>query len=147
MFAVFNSVYLCTHSPLENFTDNKYNFTYRFARAQKLVSRWKRETYVLRAFEKKLLKGIFGRQREEITGKSWTFINEELIICFLRNNTSVITWNSMRWAEHAHSWGRIERDRAFETLGGRIMQHCIAVGTAMDSSAGGYVEDGGTGEE
>jgi hypothetical protein len=66
-----------------------------------------REEHRLRVFEKRVLRGIFGPKRDEVTG-GWRKLHEELH--GLHPSPSivrVIKAKRMRWAEHAAHMGEV----------------------------------------
>jgi hypothetical protein len=52
-------------------------------------------------FENRVLRGIFGTKRDEVTGGWRKFHHEELYNWYLSPNIILSTISRMRWAEHA----------------------------------------------
>jgi hypothetical protein len=60
-----------------------------------------REERRLRVFENRVLRGIFGAKRDEVTGEWRKLHNEELNdMCCLPNIAPPVKWGRMRWAGH-----------------------------------------------
>ena len=65
-----------------------------------------REERKLRAFEKMVLRRIFGARRDEVTGEWRRLHNEELSDLYSSPNiVRVIKWRRMRWAGHVTRMG------------------------------------------
>jgi len=64
-----------------------------------------REERRLRAFENRVLRGIFGSKRNEVTGEWRKLPNEELNLYSSPNIVPVIKSRRMRWAEHVARMG------------------------------------------
>jgi len=65
-----------------------------------------REERRLRVFENRVLRGIFGPKRDEVTGEWRKLRNEELNdLCCLENIVQVIKSRRMRWAGHVARMG------------------------------------------
>jgi hypothetical protein len=63
----------------------------------------------LRVFENRVLRGIFGPKRDEVTGEWRKLHNEELNdLCSLPNIVRVVKSRRMRWALHIARMGRRE---------------------------------------
>jgi hypothetical protein len=63
----------------------------------------------LRVFEKRVLRGIFGPKRDEVTGEWRKFHNEELHYLYSSPNiVRVIKSRRMKWAGHVARMGRRE---------------------------------------
>ena len=68
-----------------------------------------REERRLRLFENRVLRGIFGPKRDEVTGEWRKLHNEELNDLYCSPNVvRVIKWRRMRWAGHVAFMGRGE---------------------------------------
>jgi hypothetical protein len=76
-----------------------------------------REERGLRSFQNRVLKGIFGPKRDEVTGEWRRLHNKELYaLYFSRNIIRVIKSRRMRWAGHVARMG--ERRDAYSIFGG-----------------------------
>jgi hypothetical protein len=65
-----------------------------------------REERMLRAFEKRVLRRVFGPKRDEVTGEWRKLHSEELNDRYsLRNNVRVVKSRTMRWAGHVARMG------------------------------------------
>ena len=74
-----------------------------------------REEHSLRAFVNRVLRRIFGRKRDEVTGEWRRLHNEELYALHLSPNIiRVIKLRRLRWAGHAARMG--ERRGAYRDL-------------------------------
>ena len=69
-----------------------------------------REERRLRVFENRVLRGIFGSERDEVTGEWRKLHNEDLSdLYFLPNIVRVVKWRRMRWAGHVARMGQGRR--------------------------------------
>jgi hypothetical protein len=76
-----------------------------------------REERKLRAFENRVLRGVFGPKRDEATGEWRKLLNEELNDSFSSTNiVRVIKSRRMRWVEHVARMG--ERRGVYRVLVG-----------------------------
>ena len=73
-----------------------------------------REERRLRAFENRVLRGIFGSKRNEVTGEWRKLPNEELNLYSSPNIVPVIKSRRMRWAGHVARMG----ERSMQGFGG-----------------------------
>ena len=74
-----------------------------------------REERRLRVFGNRVLRRVFGRKRDEVTGEWRKLHNEELSNPYsLPNNVQVVKSRRMRWAGHV-AWGR---ERGVQGSGG-----------------------------
>jgi hypothetical protein len=62
----------------------------------------------LRVFESRVLRRIFGRRRDEVTGEWRRLHNEELYAVFSSPNIPLIKSKRLRWAGHVARVGREE---------------------------------------
>jgi hypothetical protein len=77
-----------------------------------------REEHRFRVFENRVLRGIFGSKRDEVTGEWRRLHNEELNVLYSSPNIiGVIKSRRMRWAGHVARMG--ERIGAYRVLVGR----------------------------
>jgi hypothetical protein len=77
-----------------------------------------REEQRLRVFENRVLRRIFGRKRDEVTGEWRRLHNEELNYMYLSPNIiRLIKSGRMRWAGHVARMG--EKSGAYRVLVGR----------------------------
>ena len=68
-----------------------------------------REERRLRVFENRVLRRVFGKKREDVTGEWRKLHNDELIHLYsLLNIVRVVKWRRMRWAGHVARVGRGE---------------------------------------
>ena len=75
-----------------------------------------REERMLRIFENKVLRRIFGPKRDEVTGEWRRLHNKELYaLCSLQNTTRAIKSRRLRWVGHVARIGK--RRSARETRG------------------------------
>ena len=66
-----------------------------------------REERRLRVFENRVLRGIFGCKRDEVTGEWRRLHNEELNDLYCSPNVVwVVKWRRMRWVGHVACMGR-----------------------------------------
>jgi len=69
---------------------------------------------MLREFENRVLRRIFGLKWDEVTGEWRKLHNEELNdLCSLPNIVQVIKQRTIRWARHIALWGRKEAYTGF----------------------------------
>jgi len=71
----------------------------------------------LRVFENRVLRGIFGHKREEVTGEWRELYNEELNDLYCSPHIVRVMKLRMRWAGHVARMG--ERRRAYRALVGK----------------------------
>jgi hypothetical protein len=72
-------------------------------------SRTLRKEYKLRVFEKRVLRRIFGPEREEVTGEWRALHDKELYSLYsLPNTIQVINSGRLRWAGHIARMGKGE---------------------------------------
>jgi hypothetical protein len=64
-----------------------------------------REERRLRAFENRVLRGMFGPERDEVTLEWRNLRNEELIDRYFSPNIRMIKWRKVRWAGHVVPMG------------------------------------------
>jgi hypothetical protein len=65
-----------------------------------------REEHILRVFENRVLRRIFGPKRDEVKGEWRKLHNEELHDLYSSPSISrIIKARRMRWAGHVHEWG------------------------------------------
>ena len=73
-----------------------------------------REECRLRVFVNKVLRGIFGSERDEVTGEWRRLHNEELYALYSSPNIiRVIKTRRLRWAGHVARMGRVEVNTGF----------------------------------
>jgi hypothetical protein len=73
-------------------------------------------------FENRVLRRIFGPKRDEVTGESRKFHNEELHILYLSPDIiRQVTSRRMRWAEHVARMG--EERKVYKVLVGKWDQN------------------------
>ena len=76
-----------------------------------------REELKLRVFENRVLRGIFGPKRDEVTGDWGRLHNKELSDLYFETNIPLFKWRRMRWAGRVTLMG--ERRGADRVLVGR----------------------------
>jgi len=76
-----------------------------------------REERRLRVFENRVLRGIFGPKRDEVTGEWRKLHNEELNDLYSPNIVRVIKTRRMRWAGHVARMG--EKRDVYRVLVGK----------------------------
>jgi hypothetical protein len=72
-----------------------------------------REEHRLRVFKNRVLRGIFGPKKDEVTGEWRRLHNEELNLYSSPNIIRVIKSRRMRWAGHVARMGRGEVHTGF----------------------------------
>jgi hypothetical protein len=78
------------------------------------LGRWQREERRLRVFENRVLRGIFGPKRDEVTGEWRKLHNEDLNDLYsLPNIVRVVKSRRIRWAGHVARMGRRRRVQGF----------------------------------